>query len=193
MSIENITSKIIEDARTEAEAVLEQARSEARSILSEAEDKAAQIERKAEKEGREEKEKRIARRRSVADIDGRKLLLERKQQMIDECFHLAVEKLANLDQETYLDFLAGFVRQTGVRKGELIFSEREATTIGKALIEKLEKDLPGSEFTIAEEFRQSKGGFILKDGSVYINGTIEAFVAEAREDLTAHVAELLFR
>ena len=79
MSIEKITSKIIGDAEKEAETVLMQSKSQCDAILAEAQAKAEEIIAKAEEEGEKEKEKLIFRKKAVADIDGRKLLLVEKQ------------------------------------------------------------------------------------------------------------------
>lgn len=192
MSIENIISKIIHDAQTEADATLSAARKEAAEIVADAEKKAAALKADAEQRGREEKEKLTARRKSVADIDGRKILLEKKQQKLDACFAQAVEKVIGMEREAYLGFLVKVIKDTGVSGGELIFNEAEAEQTGPALLEKLRHELPESRFSLSEERRSIGGGFILKEGAVFINGTIEALVAEAREDLLPSVAALLF-
>ena len=167
MSIEKITSKIIGDAEKEAETVLMQSKSQCDAILAEAQAKAEEIIAKAEEEGEKEKEKLIFRKKAVADIDGRKLLLVEKQKLIAGCFDKAEAELCSMEREQYIEFLVHLLKSTGQDSGELILN--------------------------AGETRDIKGGFLLKQGSVYINGTIETLIEEAREELAAEAAACLFQ
>ncbi len=193
MSIEKITSKIISDAEDTAKVTLDEAKGLCGEIIAEAEKKAASILENAEKRGLEEKEKLIARRKAVADIDGRKLILEAKQKLIAESFEKAIDKLCSMEEQAYIEFLSGLVEKTGETEGELILSPKDRKAVGEALITYLSEHLADSRFTLSEETRNIRGGFLLKKGSVYINGTIEALVEEAKENLMSEVASRLFQ
>ncbi len=193
MSIEKITSKIISDAEDAAKVTLDEAKGLCGEIIAEAEKKAASILENAEKQGLEEKEKLIARRKAVADIDGRKLVLEAKQKLIAESFEKAIDKLCSMEKKSYIEFLAGLAEKTGETEGELILSPEDRKTVGEDFVSYLSDHLAGSSFTLSEETRNIRGGFLLKKGSVYINGTIEALVEEAKENLMSDVASRLFQ
>ena len=193
MSIEKITSKIIAEAEEAAAAVLQQAQDQSDAILAEAHGRAESLLTDAQARGKEEKEKLIARRKAVADIDGRKLILAEKQKLIGDCFDQAIERLASMDSQDYIAFVADLVKKTGQTQGELILSPRDRRTIGKELIDYLSQNLQGCAITLAEETRQIRGGFLLKQGSVYMNGTIESLMDEAREALTGEIAGQLFQ
>lgn len=193
MSIEKITSKIISDAEGTAKVTLDEANAQCDAILAEAESKAEQILKAAEERGLEEKEKLISRRKSVADIDGRKIILEEKQKLIAECFDRAIEKISTMEKAEYIAFLVGLVKRTGEKEGEVILNERDAASIGQDFISALEKEIAGSKITLSKETKNIRGGFLLRKGSVFINGTIEALIDEAREDLIGEVAAQLFQ
>lgn len=192
MSIEKITSKIIGDAQTEARAALDQAQAEGKRIVAEAKEEAAGILSKAQADGRSEKEKLISRRRAVADIDGRKIVLEEKQKLIADCFDQAVEKITSMDAESYTDFLVRLLVSVGETSGQLILNPRDAERVGEKLVAAAAEAISGSAFTLSEETRNIKGGFLLKKGSVYVNCAVEALVDEAREELAGDVAARLF-
>ena len=78
MGIDNITSKIICEAGQKADDILTNARVAGDAIIAEAENKADRMLETAEKNGRIEKEKLIVRKKSVAYIDGSKMLLRKK-------------------------------------------------------------------------------------------------------------------
>ena len=193
MSIEKITSKIISDAEEIARVTLDEAKAQCDGIIAEAEEKAAAVVRNAEEQGREDKEKLIARKKAVADIDGRKMVLAAKQELIAQCFEKAVERLVSMEPAQYVEFLAGLVTKTGETEGELILNPKDREAVGAELIDYLSKNLPGSAVTLSDETRNIRGGFLLKKGSVYMNGTIEALVEEAKEDLIGEVAGRLFQ
>ena len=192
MSIEKITSKIIGDAREQAEAILSQSQAERDEILARAKEEAGRILADAEADGRSEKEKLISRRKAVADIDGRKIMLEEKQKLIAGCFDKAVTKIASMEDGPYVDFLARLLAASGETSGELILNEKDAARIGGKLEEAAAKAVPGSRCAVSAETRDIKGGFLLKKGSVYVNCAVEAMVDEAREDLVGDVAARLF-
>ncbi|MEG1067842.1 MAG: V-type ATP synthase subunit E [Anaerovoracaceae bacterium] len=193
MSIEKITSKIISDAEEMANATLNQAQSDSDAIIENATKKAEEMAKKTHLKGEDEKQKLISRKKSVADIDGRKIVLAHKQELIAECFEKAVDKITSMDKEAYVNLLADIVKSTGKLDGELIFNSEEANNIGPSLIKKIGQILPESQIVISQETRDIRGGFLLKNGSIYINGTIEALVEEAKDKLVTEVAEALFQ
>lgn len=193
MSIEKITSKIISDAEESAKVTLAEARAKADGILAEAEAKAEEILDAAGKRGAEEKEKLISRKKSVADIDSRKMILEEKQKLIAECFDRAAEKIVSMEKEAYVEFLTSLVLKTGEKEGQLILNEKDAAAAGEALISSIAKADADAKITLSEERRNILGGFLLKNGQVYINGTIEALIAEAKEELISEAAAQLFQ
>ena len=91
MSIEKITSAIIEEAQTECEQIMNAANIKGKSVVNELE-KRIKIEIDAYvKNAAEERERIISRRKSVADIDSKKIVLAKKQELINRCFDNAVE------------------------------------------------------------------------------------------------------
>lgn len=193
MSIEKITSKITADAEAQALSIAEDAKAQCDEILANAEKEAAAILEEGEKRGQEEREKRIQRRKAVADIDSRKLVLETKQQLIMACFEKAEENLRAMTGEQYIAFLVNAVANTGETSGEVVLSAADRTQIGGQLIDALKEKLPAGDFSLAEETREAGGGLFLKKGQVYLNCTISAFLEEARQQLTADVARVLFQ
>lgn len=193
MSVEKITSKIISDAEEHAKVTLDEAKVKCDAILAEASRQAEAVLEDAKQQGIEEKEKTIARKKAVADIDGRKMVLEAKQNLISACFEKAVDKLSSMEPKAYIEFLAGLVAKTGITEGELILNEKDKSAVGRDLTDYISKNLKDSKITLSEETRNIRGGFLLKQGSVYMNGTIEALVEEAKEELIGEVAGVLFR
>lgn len=193
MGIDNITSKIICEAGQKADDILTNARAAGDAIIAEAENKADRMLETAEENGRIEKEKLVVRKKSVAYIDGRKMLLEKKQEIIKSCFDRAVDKIVSMEKEDYISFIADLVEQTGETEGSLILNDADREKIGRDLIRHLNEYIDGGNFVMHDKTKSIRGGFILVKGPVSINCTIENLVDEAREELTGKAAEQLFR
>lgn len=192
MSIEKITSKILGEAEEDRRVVLAEAQEKVDSILAQAKAEAESYLASEEAVGLDIKEKTISRRKSVADIDSRKLILQKKQELIDECFQKAVEQLAAMEEDAYVEFLVSLGKATGETEGQLIFNNKDKEVVGEKVCQKLNEAKEGAKFVLADETRNIKGGFIMQVGKVYINNTVEALVAENKDAMNSEVAAMLF-
>ena len=82
MSIEKITSKIENDAKAVAQETIDDAKQHAWDIVDDANQKAKAILEQAEKSGIDAREKQVVRRKAVAAIDGRNVMLAKKQEAL---------------------------------------------------------------------------------------------------------------
>ena len=192
MSIEKITSKIISEASELKEKTLSEARLQSDAVLAEAQKKAQEMVEESKKRGLEEKEKIISRRKSVADIDCRKVFLAKKQELIGQCFDKAVDEIITMNEADYTDLLTALGKNSGLTAGQLIFNEKERAAIGQKVVDGLNAAIPGGSFALSEETRKLRGGYMLMCGQTFINNTIEALVEEARPELVAEVAKMMF-
>ena len=204
MSIEKIISTILEDAKAAEKAALEEAQAQCDQIIEEARQKAKENTEALVSKGREEKEKIILRRKSVAAIDSKKVLLEKKQEIIKECFDESVTRITNLPREEYIDYLVGVGVASGMYGGRLTFNEKDRTTIAQEVVDKLndateqmriEKygDSADSErFELNEASEPITGGFWIRYKLTYADNTVGTQVDFARTKMAAEVSKMLF-
>ena len=192
MAIDNITSKIIYDAEREAAAIAQEAAARREEILALARKEAEEKREAMRADGEAERAAMVERNVSVAKIDAGKLILEEKQILIERCLAEAVKKIANLDGDVYLKFLADTAKTLAPEGGELILSERDREKYGEKL-EKLLEESDGGKYALSEETRKIKAGVIVKRGSVYVNGSVEARIDAMRSELVPEVAARLFK
>lgn len=191
MSIEKITSKILGDAEAERDIVLAEARSQSDAVLAEAEAHAAMLLADAERRGEIEKEKIITRRRSVADIDCRKVFLAKKQEILEACFTRAVAEITVMPENDYITLLVELGKASGAKEGLLTFNEKEQR-IAQQVCRALNETVEYGNFAVSEKRGSMQGGYLLTTGLTTVNNTIEALVAEAKTELTAEAAKMLF-
>lgn len=192
--IEKIIDRISGDAQREVDDVLAKARAEADKILSQyqaqAQAEADDILTRGEKAAVERGE-RLA---SVAQLECRKEVLRAKQEVIEEAFQLAMDKLTQLPQEAYVSLLADLAVEASSKGNEkLIFSVADRARVGKAVVVAANEKLGDKgQLTLAQETRPMQGGFILSDGAVEVNCTFETLVRLQRGTLSTQVAGVLF-
>ena len=204
MSIEKMTSTILDEAKEVEREALKEARQQCDQIIEEAQKKAQAHMEAMVKKGHEEKEKIILRRQSVASIDSKKVLLEKKQEIIKECFDESITRITNLPREEYINYLVQVGINSEMYGGLLTFNEKERTTIAPEVIKRLneateEKRLekygerPYSEsFTLNEVSEPITGGFWIRYRLTYADNTVGTQVDFARTEMAAEVSRMLF-
>ena len=194
---EKLTGKILEEARRQAQKDIEQAKKEAADMLKsardEAEHKRKSILEKALREAEEKKRRLIAN----AELDARKQRLKAKQDMLEEAFKKAVEKLNSMPVEKYREMLVEMVADSA-KKGdeEIILSERDKKRLGNDFADVVNERLKSAglegKLILSGETRNIDGGFILRSGNVEANNSFEAIIRIKRDELEADVAKALF-
>ncbi len=133
--IEKITQRMEDDAQREINEVLTAARAQADEITrrsrEQADKESAAIVARGEGAAAE-REKRLE---SMAEMESRKLVLSAKQEVLDEAFSMALEKLCTLPDEEYIELLAALaVKAARTGREKVIFSQKDRNRVGKAVV-----------------------------------------------------------
>lgn len=175
--IDKITSRIESDARAEAEAILREGEANAARIRGEYEAQAEEQGKAAEAAGRQAAEDLYDRLVSAARMDGKKLLLETKQQCLDEVFDAARQRLLDLDDEAYADLLARIAAKAAkTGREEIILNNRDRQRVGDQVAARANALLArASAPELPRELKSSKAGSLLNKvvaaGSAILQGT----------------------
>ena len=186
MSIENITARILQEARDEADSLVSAAQKEAADRLAQANAQAMEIAAQMSAKAKEDAATLKERKKSVAELEARKLVLAAKQERIEKSFSEAVKELADLPEADYLALLKE--QLAGYTKGEILVSAKDKKRLGS----KLKDLLAGTGLTLSKETADIAGGFILRDGSVSVNGSLESLLEAGKKEITAKIASVLF-
>ncbi|MCI7472722.1 MAG: V-type ATP synthase subunit E family protein [Clostridiales bacterium] len=192
--LEKLTGQIDADVQKEIDAALVQARSQAQEIQSWYESQ-AQIQVEAiRRKGQQEAVFRQERLVDEAKMQARRDILATKQELIGRAFDLALEKLLELPEKEYVALLADLaVRASSTKKEAVIFSQKDRTRYGKAVVTQANEKLGGGHLTLSEQTRPIKGGLILQDSQVETNCSFEVLIHLQRNTLSAEVAQVLFK
>ena len=190
--IEKITGLIQSEAQAEIDAVLSQAREESARIAARYETQVkaetTEMDGRSERAAAEREERLV----SAAQMEARKAALAAKQEMVEKAYGLALQKLCSLPEEKYAAVLAELLIQaSSTGKEEVIFSDKDRRKVGKAAVEKANKD-GGRKLTLSGETRSIQGGFILRSENVEVNCAFDTLVRLQKAETAGEVVKKLF-
>ncbi|MDD2495430.1 MAG: V-type ATP synthase subunit E family protein [Tissierellia bacterium] len=192
MSIENITEKIISEANNAAESSINNANIKSQEIINEAKKQAENIIAEASIQSEVEAETLKRRKVSAAELQAKKMLLSSKQEAIKKSFAVALEKLNNMPESEYIEFLATEIGKIH-GDGEIVLNEKDKIATGEKLIKLISEKDNNRKIVLSNNTIQSGRGFILKNGNIEINSTFEAIIDSIKDELTYEVANVLFK
>src|SRR5471030_345153 len=193
-NINNLTSKIIEDAENKKEVILSEVKKEKNKILSKKQEEATAAEKiiieRAERETVSRKERII----SSAKLEARNKKLKAKQEIISEIFETSIEALCNISENDFKEFVRSSILNSHIDgEQKVILNDAGKKIIDEILLSEINKELGSkASVTLNEETRKFKGGFILEKNGIEINNTFEALVNSLRDDLSQEVIRVLF-
>ncbi len=189
--IEKIKEKILRDAKEKSASILQDAndkvvdRNRQEEIKNQREFEL--LDEKAKTEG-DSLYKRLI---SMEELRLRQDELALKQNLIQEAFQLATQKLQKLTEAEYTAFMSGMlVRSVTSGKEEIVLADTYKEAMAKT-IEKLNKEKSWN-LTLSTEKREITDGFILMDGDIEINNSFSAILHANQEEWTQKVAQVLF-
>jgi V/A-type H+-transporting ATPase subunit E len=190
MSIEGIQTRIIEDAKKEAESIVGEAKKEAKAI-DEANNREAgsYFEKKLklldEQYGKEMERKILSRR-----LELRKKLLDARQKWMDKAFQDAYQGLVEQDLGEYKSLMIELISKVSLhRDEEIIFGKKGDEKLLGQIVDELNRKTKGN-FTLSKEKRDFPWGFILRKRNVETNMSIDSLFRYKRNDLEQQAWEI---
>lgn len=197
MAFEDILKRIRDDGDKESGRIKKEAEEEAKRVLREAKKEAVSLKERMLQSARNsirDEKKRIL---TMANLEVRKKLLERKQILIEEAFRKASSHLGHLPDEEYRKAMKKMLLETVESGEEEVIISPEEKLINPAFLNAVSAELsskgrPG-RLKLSSERRECKGGFVLRAGRKEVNNTFDSLFRENREDLESEVAGILFQ
>ncbi len=191
--IEKIKQRIDADTQAEIDKILASAREEAAKIAekynAQADEEAIELNMRSKKAAAEREERLV----SAAQMESRKTALATKQGLMEKAYELALEKLCKMPDAQYKEIVADLLVQASPSgRGTVVFAPDEAKRIGEAAVKLANEKLGGGKLTLSQETREIRGGFILRDDRVEVNGTFETLVRLQKAETAGAVAKILF-
>lgn len=195
--IEKITARIAADADAANKTVLDASAQRIAEIRADFEKKAQEQTAAILRSGEREAEQYASRIERTAQLEAKRDLLAVKQEMVSKAFDLAKEKFAQMPAAEYTAFLTRQVLAAATTGSEqLIFNANDKVKVGTEVLAAANAQLKAKglegKLTLADETREMVGGFVLKNGNVEVNCTVDIMLELIRGELAAQVAQVLF-
>ena len=180
-NLDNLIAEILQQAQKEANRMLTKAKTE-NSEFSEKENKKVQkeveaINDKAEEEAQALKERVI----SNANLKSRDMILQAKEELVDDILERVLERLKNIDAKKYLKFVENILKNLNLSKNaEVIVSKDMRLALGDKIL----------DYKISDQTVES--GCSIKDGNLIYNNEFSNLIEFNREELEREILNKIF-
>ncbi len=194
--LDKIVDHIKNDANRSANEIIDSAKSEADRIVSAAKEEAKKQCEYLEAQSKSAVADTIKRGESAADLKEKRMILEAKQEIIDQVIADALVHLEGLPDNEYFDAILKMIGKYSLNKaGEIIFNEKDKNRLPGGFEGKIKDALngkPGAELKISDKTRKISSGFVLVYGDIEENCSFDAIFSELHDTLQDKVGALLF-
>lgn len=180
-NLDNLVAEILQQAQKEANRMLTKAKTE-NSEFSEKENKKVQkeveaINDKAQEEAQALKERVI----SNANLKSRDMILQAKEELVEDVLERVLERLKNIDTKKYLKFVENILKNLNLSKNaELIVTKDMRLALGDKIL----------DYKISDQTVES--GCSIKDGNLIYNNEFSNLIEFNREELEREILNKIF-
>ena len=180
-NLNNLISKILNDAKEEADKIVRSAEEKAKQKYDLEIKKIATKKQTLLENARRERELLSDRIKSSANLKARNEKLKAKQIVIDKVINKLKTKLVNMNEKEYINYLNQNIDKKSITGKELI--------VKKEFLNKVKKEFPSAKVK-ENEFVTS--GFIIEENGIQENYTFEVKLDFMRDELEVEISKLLF-
>ncbi|HCL02357.1 MAG TPA: hypothetical protein DHW61_08080 [Lachnoclostridium phytofermentans] len=190
---------IIKSIEEEAASISKERILAAEKKVEELKEEARKEEANLQKEGEKERDILLHSSKKQADsaalVAKKNKILAVKQKLIMEVILQAKESILSLPEDEYFNLILKLLAPFLGQGGSLCFNQRDLNRLPSDFLEALDRKNEQREentVTIAKEPVNITGGFLLEQGNITHNLSIEALFEEKRDQLLEPIASLLF-
>ena len=180
-NLDNLVAEILQQAKKEANRILTKAKAE-NLEFTEKENKKIQrevdiLEQKSEEEAISLKERIL----SNANLKSRDMILQAKEELVDRVLEKALERLKNIDKDSYLDFIENTLKNLNISENaEIILSRKMKNILGDEIF----------GYKVSDNVVES--GCSIKDGNLVYNNEFSNLLEFNKEDLEKEILKKIF-
>ena len=188
MSLQDITDKILADAKKEADQIEAASKDALAKTTAEKDKEASGVLETVEAKGKEGRTKLTEQAQFKARLLLKNASLQAKQELIWEVFEGAGRKLIALEDDKFVKLMAGLMKASPkLPDCEVVTSSKRKDLISKAIKE------AGLDYKISSEtLSEHEDGFVLSSPKIEVSNTLVDLLDDKKEELEGEVAKVLF-
>ncbi|MFL2104223.1 V-type ATP synthase subunit E [Desemzia sp. FAM 23991] len=186
-----LTDRLMENKRSEIQVVIQEAEKEAQQLIQASNENLATEKQRRQERIQAEQMAQYEKDKNALSNQKRNQLLAEKQQAITAVFDSAKERMEQLNQEEFQQFLAAVLEQYENKEVELVVGEKSCSFVSSQWIEK--QNQAGKAVRLSDEQVSKKAGFVIRHKGIDYNYIFDALVDDTREDVLPTVSQKLFQ
>ncbi len=216
--LDKLTGKIIDDANFASLKMINEANAKADEIFAAAEAEKEKIHTEIFNSAMAQAESIKNLARSQAESSYKNVIMNKRNEIFESVFTAAENEILSLSDEKYVNFIVSLLikvlsEQLEVEHDSLrlygeditavsytiVMNKKDRDRVGKTVIAALRRATVGklsadviSKVEMSSKAANIRGGFILDMGSIQINASIEAILAEKKREMEAEIIGMLF-
>ena len=193
--IEVIINQILDEAKEKEKEILDEAEEEILEISGRAKDEVEKYENDLYKKYENDLKNYQSVALLMAEQKKRRVLLNAKQEYIENVLNKTYEKLVASDVNTYFEYVLKLVKKYALaEEGVIVFNHKDRDRMPDDLMDKIQKIVieKGGKLTLSDETRKIDSGFVLVYGGVEENCTFKSLMDVDKEKLHDLVNEMVF-
>lgn len=184
-----IIDKIIEDAETKAAEIISIANAEAEKSIADGNSWAERYKSEQNAILNAANEDKVLRRKTVAELDVKKIVLKAKQDAIESVFDSAYKKLCSLNKAEYLSFVVKLIEKYAEEKDTVVLSSDGVISETGLTSFEVVKD---KKLTVSDVKGEFIGGVMLVGKICDKDLTFKSIVNESKSEFVSEVSKELF-
>jgi len=187
MATRQVTDKILEDAKKEAQEILEHYKKEAARVQKQYDEKIAEEKARIDAEAEVAKKTEYMRLVSQKNLEFRKDVVAEKRKHIVKIVEDAIRNLP--EHKQYFSFLTVMIKNSGEKTGELCIGKGDLKRYERKLKKFLEEN--SYDFKVVHD-DTIRGGVLIKKEKIVYHGSLDLISELLRDELTIAVSNKLF-
>lgn len=185
MSAEKIIERIKSDAEKQVKHLMADAEKQSQNIIKTAKAEAQKESEAIHSKGQLESENTKKILISKATQEVRREMMNAREEMIEQCFSQALEKLGALPEDQYRRFITMLLKDGKKRLGD-----KCTVSVSRSS----DRDIATQENLTVQDTLKSIGGILMQsaDGKITIDYTFERLLNRKKDEIRIHVGKLLF-
>lgn len=192
--LEKILQRIEEDCKAECEEILKRAEEEVKRINQETVEAANRQKDEMLKKAETELSNKVSLAKKANQLEKRNSILQAKNEYIDEVISIALERVRNYDDTTFLALIKDLIlKYSVVGAGVIHFSEKDTKRVSSDFIEMINKELKPLNKSISPgKPANIEDGFILEYRDIDVNCTFGSLLSTYEDEIREKVYNELF-
>ncbi|MBQ0135271.1 MAG: hypothetical protein KBS43_00850 [Oscillospiraceae bacterium] len=192
--LEKIIERIASDSAAKCDGIIFDAQNEAQKIKDAAAQQSSDNQAAIIEAANKEAKALVDMAESGAELEGKKLLLATRVEVINKAIDVASKKLGDMPADEYFAALYALAKkyaQSG--EGTMLLSKKDLERMPKDFDKKINEGLvDGAKIAVSKDPANISDGFILVYGDVEINCTFGALIEDARDDIKDELFSIIF-